>query len=231
MFLGRRPDLMVDPATLTALPLFASLAPAAVGILCAHAQERRYAAGEVLYTTGASRRGLLVIVEGRVRIVRGRDGRQHVVHEEGRGGALGEVPVFSGGTYPATAIAAEPTRCVLLSTEALRAAVRGDPELAFVFLARLAQRTRHLVDRVDGLAAQDVAGRLARLLLQHRGPAGDGREITLGRSQHEVAEELGTVREVVVRALRQLRRQGMIEALGRGRYRVLDPRALARLAD
>ena len=152
------------------------------------------------------------------------------MHEEGPGGALGEVPVFSGGAYPATAIAAEPTRCLLLPHDVLRATVQDHPEVAFLFLRRLAERTRLLVDRVDSLAAQGVTGRLARLLLdRQRGAPGEA--FTLGRPQHEIAEALGTVREVLVRALRELRHSGVIESPGRGRYRVLDAKGLARLAE
>ena len=50
--------------------------------------------------------------------------------------------------------------------------------------------------------------------------------ITLGATQAEVAEELGTVREVVVRSLRELREEGVLTSAGRGGYRVLDLQAL-----
>jgi CRP-like cAMP-binding protein len=49
---------------------------------------------------------------------------------------------------------------------------------------------------------------------------------TPGGTQLQIAEELGTVREGVVRALRELRRAGLIEAAGQGRIRVADAAAL-----
>lgn len=221
---------MMDPVTIQQLPLFAPLPPPVAAALAARAVERSYLAGEVLFTAGTTPDGLLVVLAGRVRIVRGRGGRQHLVHEEGPGGALGEVPLFSGGGYPATAIAAEPTRCLFLPHDALRRVVLGHPELALLFLGRLAERTRLLVDRVDALAGQDVPGRLARLLLAREREAGPG-PFTLGQTQNETAEALGTVREVLVRALRQLRQKGLIETVGRGRYRIRDAGALAALAE
>ena len=156
--------------------------------------------------------------------------RQHLIHDEGPGGALGEVPVFAGGPYPATAIAAEETRCLLLSTAALREAVRVDPAVAFLFLRRLSDRVRHLVDRIDRFAGQGVNGRLARFLLERERTAGEG-SFPLGATQLEVAEELGTVREVVVRALRELRTDGIIAGAGRGRYRIVDRPRLRVLAE
>jgi hypothetical protein len=46
----------------------------------------------------------------------------------------------------------------------------------------------------------------------------------------ELAEELGTVKEVIVRELRVLRQLRLISPAGRGLYRVVDARALAALA-
>jgi len=219
---------MIDPCLLSNVPLFAHLSAELVANLAHRSVERRFAAGQLLYAAGTVPAGLLVVLEGRVRVIRG-NGRQHVIHEEGPGGALGEVPVFDGGTYPATAIAGEPTRCLLLPTEALRSAIRSSPETSLLFLHRLGERTRHLVDRLDGLAVQDVNARLARLLQTRQEAVGPGAPFRLGRTQLETAEELGTVREVVVRTLRELRQQGIIESAGRGRYVVRDDRRLASL--
>lgn len=192
---------------------------------------RAYDTGEPLFAAGEPARGVFVVVRGRVRVVRDGRGRRHVLHEEGTGGTLGEVPLFEGGSYPATALAAEPTRCVFLGREAIDAAMRVDPELARRFLARLAARVRTLVERLDGLAARSVPQRLAALLVtRHRAGGGRNGTITLGATQQEIAEELGTVREVVVRAVRALCAAGAIQAMGRGRYRVRDADKLRELA-
>jgi GTP-sensing pleiotropic transcriptional regulator CodY len=50
-------------------------------------------------------------------------------------------------------------------------------------------------------------------------------------TQSGLAEELGTVREVVVRALRSLREQGVIASAGAGRWRIVNGTALRRLAN
>ena len=220
---------MVTVGMLRRVPWLAAIREPALELVAARAVELLFPKERVLYSAGASPSGLLLILEGRVRVVRGRGGRQQVVHEEGMGGTLGEVPVFAGGSYPATAIASEPTLCALLPTEALKAAIKADPDLAFVMLRRMAERTRGLVDRVDRLAGQAVKGRLAIKLLERHRAAGAG-GFTLGRTQLQMAEELGTVREVLVRALRELRTDGLIEQLSRGQYRVIDVEGLRVLA-
>lgn len=150
-----------------------------------------------------------------------------MLHTEGPGGTLGEVPLFSGGRYPATAIAAELTTCLVMDRQILAHVFGLDPEFAFRLLGRLAQRVRVLVGRLDRTAGQPVVERVAAYLLARHSSARAG-VVTLGGTQVEVAEELGTVREVLVRAIRHLRESGLIESAGRGRYRVVDEPGLRR---
>jgi CRP-like cAMP-binding protein len=138
-----------------ALPL------AARQILAERAVIRRYKAGAVMWVAGDRLTFVAVVLDGRVRVVREARGRQHVVHSEGPGGTLGEVPLFAGGLAPATAIAATPTRCILLTRHAIEAAIAADPAVAWFFLSRLADRVRVLVDRVDRLALESATTRLA----------------------------------------------------------------------
>ena len=215
--------------SLDRLQLFDAASPAARRELAARAIERAFEPNEVLFTAGSKPGAFFVILEGEVRVLRGGGGRQHVIHVEGPGGTLGEVSLFDGGGYPATAIASCRTRCAVFSREAVEAAVRADPAVAWVFFRRLASRVRHLVDRLDRLAAHSVTDRLAALLLKRSQDAG-ARDFSLGRTQSQVAEELGTVREVLVRSLRNLRSAGVIRRSGGGRYEVVDLAELRRRA-
>jgi CRP/FNR family transcriptional regulator len=222
---------VVDPSELRSLPLFTGVSDTACRELVTRTVRRVYETGETLFAAGTEARGLYVVSRGRVRVVRHTAGRRHVLHEEGPGGTLGEVPLFEGGGYPATAIAAEPTTCLVIGRDAIASAMRADPELAWRLLSRLAGRVRTLVERVDGLAARSVPQRLAALLAaRHESSARTRGSVTLGRTQQEIAEELGTVREVVVRAVRALCDAGAIEPIGRGRYRVRDAERLKELA-
>ncbi|HVE77568.1 MAG TPA: Crp/Fnr family transcriptional regulator [Gemmatimonadaceae bacterium] len=223
---------MTDPrgaGTKVPAGLLAELPGPAARTLLAGAGECRFAADEVLYLAGTPAAGLFIVLEGEVRVLRAGGGRPHVLHTEGPGGTLGEVPLFEGTTYPATAIAAEPTRCLVLTRDAVRAAVRADPDVAFALLRRLAARVRLLVERLDQRAGHPTLGRLAALVLARHRAAG-GAPFALARSQQEAAEELGTVRELVVRGLRELRARGALRAVGRGRYVVADEGALRTLA-
>ncbi|HEX8386735.1 MAG TPA: helix-turn-helix domain-containing protein, partial [Rubricoccaceae bacterium] len=129
----------------------------------------------------------------------------------------------------AQAVAVGAVRCLVVDRGALAAAVAADPALAFALLARLARRVGGLIERLDGWAAQGVRARLAALVLARAERTG-APTFTLGATQADVAEELGTVREVVVRELRRLREEGAVATAGRGRYAVVDGARLRALA-
>ena len=96
------------------------------------------------------------------------------------------------------------------------------------------------MERVDQNTASSVQTRLARFILRRSetsrpsgrsAPETDKRvTFSLGMTQTALAEELGTVREVVVRALRELRLAGAIESAGDAKYRVANLALLERLA-
>jgi CRP/FNR family transcriptional regulator len=221
---------MTAPIQVGDAPLFEGLNAVARRTLLARSVERRFDADEVLFIAGSPSRGLFVVLEGSVRVVRSRDGRQHVIHLEGPGGTLGEVPLFAGGGYPATAIAATPVRCAVIARDTLETMMHDDARLAWRLLERLARRVRGLVARVDALATQDVASRLATHLLARTESVGGRLETTLGGTQAALAEELGTVREVVVRHLGALTDAGVLRRLAPRRYEVALPDALREAA-
>ena len=69
---------------------------------------------------------MFLVVDGRVRVVRDGTDRRQVVHTEGPGATLAEIPLFDGGTLPATAVAVVPTRCLLFTLEAIESAIGRD---------------------------------------------------------------------------------------------------------
>jgi CRP/FNR family transcriptional regulator len=215
---------MVPEGVVARVPWLATLSAAGRRELATRGVIRAFGADETLWRRGDEPRGLFIVLEGNVRVVRGSGGRQYVLHHEGPGGTLGEVPLFGGGTYPATVIAEAPTECLVLSLQAIEAAVAKDPRFATLLLGRLAGRVRELAHRLDRITTQPVARRLAAYLLRRHEQSGGA--FSLGQSQTKVAEDVGTVREVVVRELRTLVTAGVIRRVGAGKYSVLNEVAL-----
>lgn len=208
---------------LRALDGFGALPQGAATALAANGRTRSFSAGDSLFREGDAAHGIFVVLEGEVRVVRASRGRRHVFHTERRGGTLGEAPFFDGAPYPATAIAQTAVEVLYVDRDGLNRAHRASPDIALFFLGRLAARVRILLDRIDRLATADVETRLCQYLLERDALAENA---IIAITQESLAEELGTVREVVVRALRLLRERQIIKSAGRGKIAVVDRVAL-----
>jgi CRP/FNR family transcriptional regulator len=213
------------------IPWLADLDSAARSLLESRSSRRSLPAGAVLFVAGTRAAGVWFVISGQVRVTRLTADRVHVIHGEGPGGTLGEVPVFLGVGYLAIAMADTEDDCRVVPRATLERAIAADPRLGSRLLARLARRVQTLVERLDALAGQTVTARLARFLLDRTTAASGDPVAAIGMTQTELAAELGTVREVVVRSLRQLRRAGLIGAAGRGKLLVRDRAGLALVAD
>jgi CRP/FNR family transcriptional regulator len=219
---------MIDRKLLSSLALFYDSPRPAIDALASVGRLLRLGPETLVFREGEQPKGWYIVVEGHVRVVRGSGARQHVVHTEGPGGTLGEVPLFADGTYPASAITSEPTVLAFFGNAALRGAMVQAPGVSLLLLRLLALRVRRLVTRLDERSARTVQSRLAEFLVQRYRATPSGMSVSLRMTQQRLAEELGTVREVVSRELQKLRRDGVIEVVGGGRYRILRIEALAR---
>ena len=80
------------------MAIFSELEDSAIHQLAARCVARDFGAGRVLFTAGDTCRGLYVIQSGRVRIYRtSPDGKEQVLHIEGTGRPVAELPMFDGG--------------------------------------------------------------------------------------------------------------------------------------
>ncbi|HSU97805.1 MAG TPA: Crp/Fnr family transcriptional regulator [Gemmatimonadaceae bacterium] len=209
------------------MPIFAELEDTTIHQLAARCVTRDFGVGRVLFTAGDACRGLYMIQSGRVRIYRtSPDGKEQILHIEGPGRPVAELPLFDGGPYPASAITLEPSRLMFLARDDFEAMYREHPDVAHGVIRALGKRLRHLVQVTETLAFHDVAARLAMLLVGYTERSGLptplGIEITLDRTQEELSMEIGSARESVSRAMRQLKRTGLVQSLPRGRLRIPD---------
>jgi CRP/FNR family transcriptional regulator len=135
------------------------------------------------------------------------------------------------GGYIASAVAREPTRALLVPRAAVLEVCRRYPEVALALAEALARRARHFAEIVSDLAFRPVAERLARYLetVAAPRPPAAGLELDLKLTQAQLAARLGTVRELVARALAQLERGGVIRRVDR-RIVIRDPARLRALA-
>jgi CRP-like cAMP-binding protein len=224
-----------SPLDVDALDLWQSvhylqdLPPQIVSELAAVATLHHYAAGEIIFLEFEPAAGLYLVATGSVKVSRfSKEGREHILHIFSRGDTFNDVAVLDGGPNPATATALTDASLWRITRPDLSAIAKRRPELAWALIESIARRTRHLVDAVQDLSMRNVKGRLARLLLEQGKSTAEAPARML--TQDEMASRLGTVREVVGRALRSLAAAHIIE-IDRHRIVVLDPDRLAEEAE
>jgi len=117
----------------------------------------------------------------------------------------------------------EGTRATILD------ACRRHPDVALGIIGVLARRVRSFAGLVEQLSLKDLTARTAALLLEESRASG-APTFVLGATRDELAARLGTVRELVSRALGRLRTAGLIRVAGR-KVTIVDLRGLKDLAE
>jgi CRP/FNR family transcriptional regulator len=218
---------------LKSLALFSALSDASLAAVVDRTSERTYPRGATIFRKGEICHGLYLVLEGRVKIYRSSpDGREQVLHVEGPGDPLAELPLFDGGPYPASARTLEESRLLFLPLDAFQALYRQNPEVADAVIHDLGRRLRRLVALVHKVSLKDVGARVASALIDYADAASafrDGAVFLLPRTQEELAAELATTRESVARGLARLRRAGIIVQDG-PHIRILAADRLAAIA-
>jgi CRP-like cAMP-binding protein len=217
----------VDPfATLQSAELFRDLNSTVLTELAANVVERRLQRDEILFVAGETARGLYVVASGSVRAYRtASDGREQIVHTEHAVATIGELPLFDGQPYPSTVAADEDCVVLFLEKQTVLQMCKAYPDIPMAALRVLSRRLRKCAELVETLSLRAVGQRIAQWFLDEaktRGHAldGGGVIVELALSRDQLATRVGSVREVVSRAMARLDEEGLIHIQGR---RVLIP--------
>lgn len=215
------PESKVDHGqTLGKVPIFSGLAETELAFLTQRTVPRRFAPGEIVFGEGEPCQGLYVVESGHVRIFKSSSGgREHVLSVDGPGSSVAELPVFDGGSYPASVAAVDDATLLFISKQDFQALCLAHPQVALKVLRVVGARLRRLVGIIEELSFTTVRHRLASFLLreaQRQGKRKDGcMALVLPASNQEFAAQIGTVRELVSRNLSRLQAEGIIEIDGR----------------
>lgn len=210
--------------------LFAALPDEVLNRVVEGAFGERREAGEYFFREGEPAVHYLLMLEGRVDMVRvGIEGRERVARVFGPGALVAEAAMFMAhGRFPMSARAADGCKALCLLREPLRAACLQHPPLAIRMLEALSARLYGAVNEVSAFALASASQRLAAFLLEQQGVQASLR-IELPLATHQLAGHLGIRPETLSRIFAQWMQEGHV--LGRGRvWELRDLEALQRLA-
>lgn len=189
---------------------------------------RRYRRHARVFCEGDPSDFVIVILEGRVKIVvTTEDGAESLLAVLGPGELVGEFAALDPAPRLASAVALEPLTVQAVPADEFRAFVSQHGGVALELMRTLIGRLREADRRRVEFGAYDARGRVARLLAdlaaEHE-PHGHGRAV-VRLSQHEIGELVGASRESVGRALASLRDRNLVTT-GRRSVMVLEIDAL-----
>ena len=205
-------------------PFFAGMPAARLDALVADAQFLRAPAGAVLFDANQPCRGFPLVLQGSVRVTKNApNGREILLYRV----EPGQSCIQSGGCllghadYSASGVAESEVELLSVPPAQFNELLLGfEPFRRYVF-GMYGERLAEVMELVEEVAFRRLDARLAQLLIR-RGPVIEG-------THQQLADELGSVREIVSRLLRSFEQRGLVR-IERERVTALDPKGLAALA-
>jgi CRP-like cAMP-binding protein len=214
--------------------LFRRLKPEDRQRLAAVAKVRAFEKGEGLFSEGDGSDLMYTVLTGRVKVFKTTPRGTDVILEIfGPGDPVGAVAVYESRPYPASALALEPTSCLLIPRHAFFALLESYPTMVRGLLVGLTHRLVELTNRLTELSGGRIEGRLARFFLKLGADMGQRREegifIPLALSRQEIADMIGTTIETSIRIMSRWGKDGVVRTEKDG-FVIVDRAALETVA-
>jgi CRP/FNR family cyclic AMP-dependent transcriptional regulator len=169
-----------------------------------HGGVRVFPPNSILINAGDSTNSLYIVLSGRLKVYASSDdGRDVILDELGPGEYFGEL-ALDGGARSASVKALETSKCCVIQESELQKILIELPDFAVHLTHKLIRMVRRLTEQVRSLALQDVYGRLARVLTELSDPVGSERIVREKLTQQDIADRIGSSREMVNRVIKEL---------------------------
>jgi CRP/FNR family cyclic AMP-dependent transcriptional regulator len=186
------------------------LPKALLDAIAARGGTRSFQANAILINEGDSSDSLYIVLAGRVKVYSSaEDGRTIVLCEHGPGEYFGELSL-DGAQRSVSVITLEPTQCRLVPGAELKQFMAAEPDFAVHLTHKLIRMVRRLTGQVKSLALQDMYGRVVRVLTEMSEAEGAQRVVRQKLTQQDIADRIGSSREMVNRIMKELTAGGYV---------------------
>ena len=219
--IGRKKDA-VD--SLRAIPLVSRVTDPALEDIASHLIERRFPKHTTVVEEGLPGDYMYVIRQGRVKVTKAsEDGREKIMQFMETGDFFGEMALLSNDPRSASVKTLEPSVLLALSRRDFIEQLRQSPDLALAVIGELTDRLRETNEQASSMSFQGVKDRTRGLFerIARTDPARDGHRLTPAMTHQQIADMIGTSRETVTRAIKQLKDDGWLGQEGK-RYVIPD---------
>jgi len=209
------------------------LSEEAINAIIELASPRHFDTGQVIYLEGEPADFVYILESGWVKATRmTHEGREQGLHFLRPVEMFGDNAVFTKTSYPATTTALEATDVWVIPSEEILSLVKRFPDLALAIISILSERIVKYIELVEDLSLRSVDERLASTLLRNA-ELMDGEMVVQRRAWttlDEMAVRLGTVRDVLSRAMKTLELEGYI-MVDKQKIVIVDVNELAKRAN
>jgi CRP/FNR family transcriptional regulator len=221
--------MALDAELLQSTAYFSGMDSAEMESIKSLMQETHVKKGEHFLSEGQSSDYLYFIVSGLVKVYKtSSNGKEQVLHIAPPGDSLNDVSLFDGGPTAAGMVALTTAVLYTIKKDDIIRLLWEKPQIMMNVIKSLAQRIRRDSSLVEDLSSTQVLQRLAKLFVGRYG--GEEKTVGLTLTQKDIADLVGSSREMVNRSLKVLEDNNAIR-LSRRRIIVLDKKALYRIAE
>lgn len=207
-------DSMLDG--LRRIPYFFDVSEETLKSLASRASHKTFPKNAIVINEGDDAGPLYVILSGKVRVFLSSEaGKVITLSIQEAGSYFGELSLLDDSPRSASVMTLEKTVCGLIAKSEFKKWLSEHPDLAFCIIKGLTRRIRILTESVRGFALFDVYGRLSRLLSELAVDT-DGKPTIPDRPSHqEIANRIGSSREMVSKIMKDLVNGGYLTVAGK----------------
>lgn len=197
---------------LKSISIFSGIPDADLKTIEALSVTRTYPKNTVIINEGDQANAMYLVVSGKVRVyVSDESGKEFILNSMGPGEYFGELALLDEEVRSASVITTDKSTFSIIYKDDFSKVILSHPNIALVLLKNLASTVRHLTENVKTLALQDVYGRIRKTLLSLAIDRNGELLIEERLTQQDIANRIGSSREMVARILKDLSLGGYIE--------------------
>ena len=193
---------------LTSVELFGEMLEEEIDDLTALAQIKKLGKDVTIFHAGDPADAVFVVASGRVKVViTSSDGKEFILTVLGAGQVFGEMALLESAPRSASVVTLSTVEVLVINRSDFQRLLDSNPRISQRLMAILSRRLRRANAKMESLAYMDVAGRLARYLLDlardHGQRLGNGWVVVRRPTHSDIAHSIGTSRETVSRLINE----------------------------
>lgn len=174
--------------------------------------KRTFATGKEIFAEGDQANFLPFVISGKVKMVRYPEpGKEVIIGVFSAGEVFAIPPALDGKRFPATAVAMEESKLLLLPQNEFRLLMASSPEFSAAIMERMCGLLRQRTETVQILATPSAEHRVAGVLIRLAGEINNGEKMKISHRRQDIAEMAGLTIETTIRSIRKLADRGLVD--------------------